>query len=150
MLKISDIMTRDVFTLGASTRADKAAWELTVRGFTGAPVRDARGRLVGVLSRSDLVDPERNQGLLEDRQVQDVMTPAIFTLRPSEPVIRAIRLMIREGIRRVVVTDAAGELCGIVTSSDVLRQLAWGDLQGGAVETSPLETARVEQTSARM
>ena len=60
MLRISDVMTRDVFTLAASTPAETAAWELIVRGFTGAPVRDARGRLVGVLSRSDLCDPERN------------------------------------------------------------------------------------------
>jgi len=60
--KIADVMTRDVFTLDASTPAETAAWELSVRGFTGAPVRDARGRLVGVLSRSDLTDPERVQG----------------------------------------------------------------------------------------
>ena len=52
MLRISDVMTRDVFTLAASTPAETAAWELIVRGFTGAPVRDARGRLVGVLSRT--------------------------------------------------------------------------------------------------
>ena len=43
MLRKSDVMTRDAFTLAASTPAETAARELIVRGFTGAPVRDARG-----------------------------------------------------------------------------------------------------------
>jgi predicted transcriptional regulator len=127
MLKISDVMTREVFTLSASAKAEQAAWELSARGFTGAPVSDARGRLVGMLSRSDLIDPERTHGGLEMKQVQDVMTPALFTLQPSEPLSRAVRLMVREGIRRVVVMEKNGEMVGIVTSSDILRQLAWGE-----------------------
>ena len=127
MLKISDVMTRDVFTLSASVRADQAAWELNARGFTGAPVCDARGRLVGVLSRSDLVDPERTQGGLDTKKVQDVMTPALFTLQASQPLSRAVSLMVREGIRRVVIMERSGAMVGIVTSSDILRQLARGE-----------------------
>ena len=78
MIKISDVMTRDVFALAPSTPAETAAWELNIRGFTGAPVRDERGRLVGVLSRSDLTDPDRNLGSLETKEVRDLMTPAFF------------------------------------------------------------------------
>jgi CBS domain-containing protein len=137
-IKISDVMTREVFTLDASTPAETAAWELSVRGFTGAPVRDARGRLVGVLSRSDLTDPERVQGDLAGKEVQDLMTPALFSLDPSESVNRAIRLMVREGIRRVLVMEKSGVLVGIITASDILRQMAWGavdaDLPYGTVE----------------
>lgn len=136
--KIADVMTRDVFMLDAATPAETAAWELSVRGFTGAPVRDKRGRLVGVLSRSDLTDPERVQGDLAGKEVQDLMTPALFSLEPSESVNRAIRLMVREGIRRVLVMEKNGALVGIVTASDVLRQLAWGvadaDVPYGTVE----------------
>ena len=123
-LKIADIMTRQVFTLEASCQADQAAWELSLRGYTGAPVRDGRGRLVGVLSRSDLMDPERHDGALSGKQVQDLMTPAMFTLHPQAPVIQAIRLMVREGIHRVIVMDDRREMVGIITSSDVLNALA--------------------------
>jgi len=139
MLKISDVMTRDVFTLAASTPAETAAWELCVRGFTGAPVRDARGRLVGVLSRSDLTDPERNQGGMEAKEVRDLMTPGLFALAPSEPAVRAARLMVREGIGRVVVMDR-GELVGIVTSSDILSQV--GSHTAGADVDLPPAGAR--------
>jgi predicted transcriptional regulator len=143
-IKISDVMTRDVFTIGASTPAETAAWELSVRGFTGAPVRDARGRLVGVLSRSDLTDPERIQGGLESKEVQDVMTPALFSLEPSEPISRAIRLMVREGIRRILVMEK-GTLVGIVTSSDILRHLAWGTVESDL----PYDTVGVPAADAR-
>jgi CBS domain-containing protein len=144
MLKISDVMTRDVFTLAASTPAETAAWELAVRGYTGAPVRDARGRLVGVVSRSDLNDPERNQGSLETKEVQDLMTPAFFSLEPAEPVTRAARLMVREGIGRVVVLNKVGDLVGIVTSSDILSQVSNGFDVGppvGSARTAPAESS---------
>jgi CBS domain-containing protein len=66
------------------------------------------------------------------------MTPALFSLDPSESVNRAIRLMVREGIRRVLVMEKNGTLVGILTASDVLRQLAWGaadaDMAYGTVE----------------
>lgn len=135
MLKIADIMTSDVFTLPPSCRADQAAWELSVRGFTGAPVRDEGGRLVGVISRSDLADPERNEAPLETREVQELMTPGIFTLRADDLVVNAVKLMVREGIHRVVVTDGTRELVGILTSSDVLHALLRGDLNEGAYES---------------
>jgi CBS domain-containing protein len=128
MLKIADIMTRDVFTLGASWPADHAALELSLRGFTGAPVRDEGGRLVGVLSRSDLMDPERNEGGLDHKEVQDLMTPAMFTLHPSAPALQAIRLMVREGIHRVIVMDERRDMVGIITATDILNAMARGDL----------------------
>jgi CBS-domain-containing membrane protein len=136
MLTIGDIMTADVFTLPANCPADQAAWELSVRGFTGAPVRDESGRLVGVLSRSDLADPERNEGALQTKEVQDLMTPAMFTLHPGAPVIQAIKLMVREGIHRVLVMDDRREMVGIVTSSDVLHALVRGDLLGDSLDAS--------------
>jgi len=142
MLKISDIMSRDVFTLTVSTPAEEAALELSVRGFTGAPVCDARGRLVGILSRSDLVDPERGGGDLRHRQVRDLMTPAIFTLHPSEPLLNAVRLMLREGIRRVVITDHQGKMVGIVTTTDVLQVLARTEM-GDEADAPTRPAARV-------
>jgi len=133
MLTIGDIMSSDVFTLAASCPADQAAWELSVRGFTGAPVRDESGRLVGVLSRSDLADPERNEGGLQAKEVADLMTPAMFTLHPASPVIQAIKLMVREGIHRVIVMDERRQMVGIVTSSDVLNALVRGELLGDSL-----------------
>jgi predicted transcriptional regulator len=152
MLKIGDIMTREVFTLAASTPAEQAAWELSVRGFTGAPVCVDRGRVVGILSRSDLVDPERRQSGL-GQSVHELMTPALFTLQPSDPVLRAVSLMVREGIRRIVVMEKGGRMVGIVTSTDILELIARGEMQESAMSSSygsSFDRASAERPSAPM
>jgi CBS-domain-containing membrane protein len=148
MLKIADIMTRDVFTLEASWPAEHAALELSLRGFTGAPVRDDGGRLVGVLSRSDLMDPERNGGGPGHKDVQDVMTPAMFTLHPSAPVIQAIGLMVREGIHRVIVMDETRKMVGIITSTDILNAVVRGDLMDAPYATGFGRSAGAEASAS--
>ena len=127
MLKIGDIMTREVFTVRPTATAEEASWALAVRGISGAPVRDGMGRLLGVISRSDLSDPERHPLGLENQLVKDIMTPAMLTLLESEPALDAVRLMVREEVHRVLVVNEAGNLTGIVTTTDVLRALLEGD-----------------------
>ena len=127
VLKISDIMNRDVFTLAPETSADEAAWALAVRGLGGAPVRDHSGRLVGVLCRTDLTDPARRPFGRGARTVGELMTRALLTLRDSDLAMNAVRLMVREEVQRIIVLDDDGELCGIVTPHDVLDALIHGD-----------------------
>ena len=51
----ADVMTRDVVTLSPQMTVEAAAERLMQRGISGAPVVDDRGRLVGVLSESDIL-----------------------------------------------------------------------------------------------
>ncbi len=51
----SDVMTRDVLTLAPDMTLEQAAERLVQRGVSGAPVVDAHGRLVGILSESDIL-----------------------------------------------------------------------------------------------
>jgi predicted transcriptional regulator len=124
-LKIADIMTRDVLVLPPDMPVEEAAAALAEHGIGGAPVREADGRIVGILSRADLTDPERPRGAA--RSVRDLMTPGILTLRDSDLAMNAVRLMVREDVHRIVILDDAGELAGIVTPSDVLRALVAAD-----------------------
>ena len=50
-----EVMTREVLTLSPSETLREAALRLQVRGVSGAPVVDAEGRLVGVLSETDFL-----------------------------------------------------------------------------------------------
>jgi CBS-domain-containing membrane protein len=126
MLKISDVMTRDVFTLSPQASAEEAAWALAVRGISGAPVRDSGGRLLGVISRTDLTDPERRPIEAGQRTVGELMTPGLLTLRDSDLAMNAVRLMVREEVHRIIILDDDGELAGIVTPTDVLRAMSGG------------------------
>ena len=52
---VRQVMTTDVLTLRPSDTVDAAARALAERGVGGAPVVDDDGRLVGIVSRGDLV-----------------------------------------------------------------------------------------------
>jgi CBS-domain-containing membrane protein len=127
MLLIKDIMTKSVYTVEAGASAEEAAWGLTRRHIGGAPARDADGNLVGVLSSSDLVNPEPKQWIKGEATVGDVMNPDVISLYADDPAMAAVTEMARRRIHRIVVLDGESQLAGIVTPMDVVRALARGD-----------------------
>jgi len=124
MCTVSEIMTRKVLTVAAEADVHDAAWGLMLKGFSGAPVKDETGRVIGVLSKSDLIDSHRNPD--NHGTVRDTMTPLLLTARSTDPLRTAVRRMVDLGIHRLVVTDEAGDLVGILTTMDVLKGLLDG------------------------
>ena len=124
MLRARDIMTRQVLSLAEDTSIDAAAWQLAAESVSGAPVRDRRGNIVGVLSRSDLVDPLRHGEAYQ--HVSDAMTPGVWAVHPDEPAIEAVKLMVDARIHRVIVIRGPGKLEGIISTMDVMRALVRG------------------------
>ena len=126
ILLIRDIMTPRLFTLEAGASAEEAAWALTRRHISGAPARDAEGNLVGMLSKSDLVDPEPAQWIKKEATVGDLMTPDVVTLYADDPAMLAAAEMTNRNIHRIVVLDADSQPVGIVTALDVVKALYRG------------------------
>lgn len=144
-LTVGDAMTREIIALAPDTGLATAARLFATRHITGAPVIDPNGRVLGVVTQSDLVDPDRehsdNEGhsvyyrisdghtfaqgeAIVDREgvVEDVMSPSVLAIGPRAPFLDAIREMVAEGVHRLLVADD-GKLIGIITSMDVLRVL---------------------------
>lgn len=130
MLRVRDIMTRRVVALGADRPLEAATWLFATEHVSGAPVRDPDGRVIGILSKTDLVDPMRRAQRAGTRAgtVGEAMTPAVYAVRPGDPVIEAARIMLAREVHRVVVLDEDGDLAGILTAMDVLRAV----VEGGA------------------
>ncbi len=124
MLRVRDIMTPEVVVVGAGETLDSAAQLLTDERIGGAPVIE-NGRIVGVISKTDLVDPDHKKK--GKNRVEEVMTKVIYGVRPRDPVMSAVRLMALENVHRAVVIDGDGRLAGMVTPMDVIRALARGD-----------------------
>jgi CBS domain-containing protein len=127
MLRIKDIMTKAVYTVDFDASAEEAAWGLTRRHIGGAPAIDAQGNLVGVLSSSDLINPEPKQWIHGEATVGDLMNPDVISLYTEDPALAAAEVMAKRDIHRLVVLDAEGKLAGIVTPMDVVRAVARGD-----------------------
>jgi len=126
MLLIKDIMTSSVYTVEAGASTEEAAWGLTRRHIGGAPARDAQGNLVGVVSSSDLVNPEPAQWIKGEATVGDLMNPDVISLYADDPAMAAVSEMAKRRIHRIVVLDADSRLAGIVTPMDVVSALARG------------------------
>lgn len=125
VLRVHDVMTRDVTTVEAALPVDEAAELLHARRVSGAPVL-ADGRVVGIVSRTDLLDATRLPREVPLPDVSAVMTRVVYAVRAHDPAMLAVRLMSEEGIHRVIVVGDAGKLAGIVTPMDVLRAIARG------------------------
>jgi len=125
-LRVRDIMTPRVTTLRTDMTADSAAWTLAAAHVSGAPVRNAKGELVGVLSKSDLTDILRHFKQPETVRVAEAMNPAVWAVHPDDPAMDAVELMLDKGVHRVIALDARGSIAGIVTTTDVLKAVRDG------------------------
>jgi predicted transcriptional regulator len=112
-------MERNVLTIPRGTALAAAARMLADRDIGGAPVCNPDGSVLGIVTKTDLIEAFGAEVLVED-----VMYPEVFSLHEDDAVERAIRTMAFEGVHRLVVFGDDGRLSGIVTSMDVMRWLA--------------------------
>jgi len=150
MLKAIDLMTPDPVTLSPDTDIRTAATVLLDKKINGAPVVDAKGRLVGVLCQSDLVaqqkqvtmpsvfamldgfialssrdDFERELQKIAATNVAQAMTKDPKTVSPQTPLEEIATLMVNEKLYTLPVVDS-GKLVGVVGKEDILRTLLAG------------------------
>jgi predicted transcriptional regulator len=132
VVRVRDVMTEAVVLLRSDHTLDEAWAVLRQHRIAGAPVLDTKGRLVGVLSRADLADPQWQERW--DTTVGEAMTHLVYAVRADDPITHAIRLMLDHDVHRAVVVNADGSLAGIVAPTDVLRAILRGDLGAHAEE----------------
>lgn len=142
-----DIMTADVIYAVEDMTVQELAHLLNEHRITGAPVLDAVGALVGVVSASDILlhdevfgdepvqgsDYHRQieghgdalwEGLapeeVGDRRVGDIMSRGAITAQQDTPIEELAGLMYSHRIHRVLIVDGE-RLTGIVSTMDILR-----------------------------
>jgi CBS-domain-containing membrane protein len=133
---VRDVMTASVITVRADTPFKEMAAMLARSRVGGFPVVDQEGKVIGVVSETDLVMKEADQaghpglfaGLRRGRDHEkaagmtaaQLMTSPVVTIGPDEPVRHAAFLMYDRAVSRLPVVDEAGHLVGIVSQVDVL------------------------------
>jgi len=143
-MKVKDVMTTDVVTVGPNDSLKQVATTLAGRGISGVPVVDEAGSLLGVVSEADILfkergPAERRGGLLawllepdapqklEARTAGQAMTAPARTIGPERPVPEAAGRMLEEGVNRLPVVDDEGKLLGIVARADLVRAFVRSD-----------------------
>lgn len=134
MPTVADIMTRTVITVHPDANLSEALTYLASQHISGAAVVDRKERLVGVLTRSDIMeaeaeiqDPELRGRYLDETQVRELMSAPALTIGPEAEIREAALAMEYGDVHRLFV-EAAGQLVGVVSRSDVNRALATGQV----------------------
>ena len=152
-MRAADVMTPDPVCISPDASIADAIRLLLERKFSGLPVVDARGSLVGIVTEGDLLrrtetgTQRKRPSWIEflmgpgrlateyvqttGRKVNDVMTPEVRTVTEDAPLDEIVHLMERHQIKRLLVVRDS-KLVGIVTRANLLHALA-----SVAAETKP-------------
>ena len=148
-MKIHELMTEDVLTIGPEAPVKDVARILVENRISGLPVCDIEGHVVGVISEGDILfkehDPTDGRGralgwlvdggpdseaLAKSKAMvaRSAMTSPPITIAPYESVAQAARMMSEHHVNRLPVVKN-GKLVGIVTRADLVRAFIRTDAQ---------------------
>lgn len=148
-LRVRDVMTSDLSTVTPDTPLTEVAREIIDERYSGVPVVDDEGTLVGVVEVEDILpqpsqvpftripvmefqgewveedDLERYSRELQSSSVERVMRTNPLTVAPDARIGEVLVELVRGPARRIFVLDD-GELVGVVTRTDLLASLTGG------------------------
>lgn len=130
LTEVGAIMHAPVVTLLESATVEQAWQTLTLYHIGQAPVVGGDGVLVGLLSRAELMAPERLPGpeshalvwrALLMQSVVDVMWTPVPSVAVQTDIRRVARVLLDTGLPGLPVVDDGGLVIGFVSRSDILR-----------------------------
>lgn len=125
-LQVKDFMTRNLITFSPSESMYHVTSILVEKGYSGAPVVDAEGRLVGVISEGDCLKQVVRGKYTNSPElvgtVGEFMTPDPVTVGPEENILQVASLFLKLRLRRFPVLEN-GKLVGQISQRDVLAAI---------------------------
>jgi CBS domain-containing protein len=144
-MQAADVMTRTVITTAPDASIEDAARLMVLHRFSGVPVVDAQGRVVGMITEGDLLrraetETEKRHsrwfrllmgpGRLAHeyaqthaRKVEEVMSSPVVSVTPEASLAEVVALMESRGVKRLPVLEN-DRLVGLVSRADLLKALA--------------------------
>jgi two-component system, cell cycle sensor histidine kinase and response regulator CckA len=123
---VADVMTQTVVQAAATTSILSIAQQMTAHQVSCVVIVEPGEhgqRPIGILTERDIVQFQVLELDLIHTPVQTVMSFPLFVLRPGDALWAAQQEMQTRRIRRLVVTDEAGVLQGILTQTSLLKML---------------------------
>jgi chloride channel protein, CIC family len=131
-MTVAELMQHNVKVVGSKVSIAEAIVSLADAHVSGMPVVDGTGRVIGVLSTTDVLTAEAEtegsaarQVLFENTAVQDIMTPRPYTIAPDADIREAARQMLYAEVHRLFVAEG-DQVVGIISTTDIVRAVATG------------------------
>lgn len=121
-VKVADYMARKLITFQPETSVVEALGAMLDHRISGAPVVDAEGRLVGILSEVDVMEVVIQDSYYDENAgiVADYMKANVETVEPEMDIYSLAERFRQEHRRRFPVVKN-GKLVGQISRRDVLR-----------------------------
>lgn len=135
-MKVAELMQPNVRTINSDASVAEVVLSLADGHISGLPVVDKGGRIIGVVSATDVLTAEAEaeaesstvgQTLMQETSVRDIMTPRPYTVAPDEDVREAARQMLYAEVHRLFVAEG-DRLVGVLSTTDIVRAVATGKL----------------------
>ena len=129
-LRVADLMTIDPIVVSVDDSIEDAEEMLRAHRITGLPVVDLSGRLVGVVSQTDLLylAVPAVQAVIRHRErgirVGEIMSSPPVTIDSGALVRDAARRMNDERLHRLVAVDEHGRPTGVISAMDFVALAA--------------------------
>jgi len=144
---VKDWMSTDVKTISPNATLPEAHSFMISEGIRRLPVVDKSGRLIGIVTLSDVQRVETSPAttlsvwelnyLLAKMQIKKIMTPSPITVTPETTIGEAARIMLDKKISGIPVLNKAGNLVGIITESDIFSMVVLREWQESDVDPVP-------------
>lgn len=147
MLTAKEIMTREVCTVREETDIKELAALFVEHNYKTLPVVDASGRLVGIVSQTDLIEQDKPLHIptvislfdwvlylespkvfsdevrkVSARKVGEICARDVITCTPDTPVEEVASLMVEHKVHLLPVLEGE-QLVGVVARFDIIRSL---------------------------
>jgi len=119
-LKARDVMTRPVVSARKNASARDIAMQILSGLYSGMPVTDESGKVIGVVTEFDLLSKVREGKELVKLTAEDVMTTNPVTVDENKAMEEVLNTMIENNVIRIPVTRE-GRLTGVIARCDILR-----------------------------
>jgi len=121
---ISRIVIEDVFTVKGDAGVADAAALMVNRRISCLPVSMGQGAF-GMVTEKDIIAKVVALGKdLKKVKIKDIMSTPLILVPVDATIKDAAEKMLRHHVRRLVITDEAGKLAGLVTMTDIVRWIA--------------------------
>ncbi|HEX5746284.1 MAG TPA: CBS domain-containing protein [Archangium sp.] len=123
-LRVRDVMSRNVSTLRVSEELTVEELLKKFRHVQHLPVVGANNRLMGMLTRMDVLEEALHSGRERWIRVRNLMSCPVQSISEDEELPAAARAMRGAHLHSLAVVDASGSMVGILTDGDLLSAMA--------------------------
>lgn len=118
---VADVMTHKTVTLSPHHGFAEAVSLMADRHFRHIVVADTGGQILGVISDRDILRTLARTSNWQVKDVGQIMTRDPITVKPKTPLSVAVAKIVAKRINCLPVLDDEGKVCGILTSTDLLK-----------------------------